>query len=873
MANFFERMRSGWQVVWCVEVEGIPVLWTERGSGWTLPSRLSYQAADLVVDKSAEVGSLADRSTGLGAGLPLAFRLKDSTLSRYFSRSPTATTALSAAITATETALGVDDTTGFDSAGIAWCGTEAFSYTGKTGTSFTGVTRGIYGSRNLIHGVGATSLVTDLPRYYRGRLVTLSAVLVTPDGTADAAIDYENDAKIVWRGWCDQGPRRVAGGFEFAALALDRLLARPTATLGSGKVTGVGNLISVQPSFQFRLVWKAYNAANALVRHYDIQVNPFAALAAGTKITTAEAHEYIQAAWATAVANTLDQVGGVAATTHFYDTLNIYQTTNGFTLPNSNGAYYPPGEIKAGSWGVTATLKADATIVKFGWGVTVGNKTTIPWGQPDNGLVVYMYPTLAAGQGIGLGWYHGGDPQAPGIDVAPQAATGLSVTLDDPTATVPASGYVVANKVSYAYTAATYLADTVHLTGMSAPAALMGADVEFRSGATGTYADLMRKMIASAGGVGASTFDTLGAGQGYAVPAIGSRWKSYTDEASFAALASGPLVSLGSGGIGGHGGESLQDQFGGALALAQRAVVMREEGQTVNDACRLGLISTEPSGSGYSETLTNADLVSSDESPITILDSQEVLTSIRATFLPSPGQDKPLAVNVFDGVEIAAIGGESLEVKLPSVGNKASAPEAVTAWATSLLAAARTLQAVELRIPPWKNVVLGGLVKLDLTHPDLWDAVAGTTRYQGIGRVIGFRRSLMDASVFATILLGNGQSGSLCPSIPVVSWTGAAATPVTITVDQVAAAMLLDAGATVVLQHTRPGFNAETSGGTVTCTVNTDGDGYATGVLTTTATALTLDLDTYSELTFPNLAGGSDYQDTFSHVDDSSKWG
>ncbi len=491
MANFFDRLRSGWQVVWAVEIEGIPVLWVERGTGWTLPSRLSYLASDLVIDKSAEVGSLADRSTGLGAGLPLNFRLRDSTLSRYFSRSPTLTTALSAAITATETPLPVGDTTGFDAAGVAWVGTEAFAYTGKTPTSFTGVTRGVYGSRKMIHGVGCSSLVTDLPRHYRGRLVTLSAVLVTPDGSPDATIDYEADAKIVWRGWCDTGPRRVAGGFEFSALALDRLLARPTAALGSGKVTGIGNLISVQPSFQFRLVWKAYNAANALIRNYDIQVNPFAALAAGTKLTTAEAHEAIQTAWAAALAATTDQVGGaVTADTHFYDALNIYKITNSFDT--FDGAYYPQGEIKAGSWGVNATLKADAAIVKFTWSTTVGNKTTIPWGKPDGGLTVYMYPTLAAGQGIGLGWYHGGDPQKPGLDVSPQAATGLSVTLDDPTAVVPSSGYVVANKASYPYAAATYLADSVHLTGMTAPAALMGADVEFRSGAVGTYADLLR---------------------------------------------------------------------------------------------------------------------------------------------------------------------------------------------------------------------------------------------------------------------------------------------------------------------------------------------------------------------------------------------
>lgn len=71
-------------------------------------------------------------------------------------------------------------TTGFASAGIAHVGREAIGYTGKTSTTLTGLTRGLFGSAPLPHRVGSNRGATDpvvvgntLPRYVQGRRATV----------------------------------------------------------------------------------------------------------------------------------------------------------------------------------------------------------------------------------------------------------------------------------------------------------------------------------------------------------------------------------------------------------------------------------------------------------------------------------------------------------------------------------------------------------------------------------------------------------------------------------------------------------------------------------------------------------------------------
>lgn len=69
-------------------------------------------------------------------------------------------TALTGAMTNTSTTpIQVTSTAGFPAAGALLIANELVKYTGKTSTTFTGITRGVYGSTNTSHAIGV--VVTD----------------------------------------------------------------------------------------------------------------------------------------------------------------------------------------------------------------------------------------------------------------------------------------------------------------------------------------------------------------------------------------------------------------------------------------------------------------------------------------------------------------------------------------------------------------------------------------------------------------------------------------------------------------------------------------------------------------------------------------
>lgn len=69
------------------------------------------------------------------------------------SRSSLPRSRLSATLTAAATTVDVEDTSAFASSGTAYVGREAITYTGKTGTTLTGCTRGTSGTKAQVHRV------------------------------------------------------------------------------------------------------------------------------------------------------------------------------------------------------------------------------------------------------------------------------------------------------------------------------------------------------------------------------------------------------------------------------------------------------------------------------------------------------------------------------------------------------------------------------------------------------------------------------------------------------------------------------------------------------------------------------------------------
>ena len=101
-------------------------------------------------------------------------------------------TTLSAGINNSATTIPVVSTTGFQSTGVILIEAEFITYTGKTTTSFTGCTRGQYGTSNSAHSSGVS--------IGEGQAATGAAALIMSDTTSSngVALDATDKSKIVF---------------------------------------------------------------------------------------------------------------------------------------------------------------------------------------------------------------------------------------------------------------------------------------------------------------------------------------------------------------------------------------------------------------------------------------------------------------------------------------------------------------------------------------------------------------------------------------------------------------------------------------------------------------------------------------------------
>jgi hypothetical protein len=106
------------------------------------------------------------------------------------------TTTLTAAMTNVSTAaIQVVSTNLFESAGHLLIGTELITYTGKTSTTFTGITRGVYGTTNVAHSIGAN--VTEALGVVSST-TSIAVPLDTTDASNGVAIDATTNSKVVF---------------------------------------------------------------------------------------------------------------------------------------------------------------------------------------------------------------------------------------------------------------------------------------------------------------------------------------------------------------------------------------------------------------------------------------------------------------------------------------------------------------------------------------------------------------------------------------------------------------------------------------------------------------------------------------------------
>src|SRR6185436_19281130 len=102
-------------------------------------------------------------------------------------------TKLSAALNSTATTVTVTSTTGWPDTGFFMIDSEEFTYTGRTSTTFTGVTRGTTGSTAATHnnnaGVTRSRIATLSEGDYSG--LTAQMIPFTLEVTAQAGVGTE----------------------------------------------------------------------------------------------------------------------------------------------------------------------------------------------------------------------------------------------------------------------------------------------------------------------------------------------------------------------------------------------------------------------------------------------------------------------------------------------------------------------------------------------------------------------------------------------------------------------------------------------------------------------------------------------------------
>lgn len=867
----WDAVKYGWNVVYWVTIEGIPTIFTERALGLTLPSGYLAEDASLVIDDSSEVGTEVDRRRGLGAGLSLGFRLLDTDAVRQYVRRPQYTTGISQDESATSNVIHVDSTSGWPNAGQFWLGHELISYTGKTATTFTGCARGVVGLAYKHALVSAGNLATSSPRWWRGRTVTLWASPVNQAGLPSGST-LATDAVQVWRGKISDGPNRGMSWWDFQADSLERILDRPLAAKVSGKIVPTATVYQPPTNMVCQYRIKTKNAAGATLWAYDIEFSPFASQNPATYLSGDQMRSRIAAEFLSAVT----QAGAIAHVLSLqWHPVPAAQMKMGKILPG---------------WVACIEVAADAGVwwLNHELSFTAGTKGHFPTQVP------VIFANGLPAQELSTDWITSDNPLEPQEFAGPYTSS-ITVQLDSGLdALVPATGllritpsaenklpFIAAYKARQLGVAGVVFSQLKLANGFGVPeiaaADLMGGTVEVIFADEGAPdATALRLLHSSGTGLRSNTWDTLNEGSGYGFSS------SWVDSDSFSAL-------LGAGGAGqlalrvSPAGASFADIFSGLLALSRMAVATR----TIDGATKLACVRTDAAGAEYWHTITDVDLLSVNAEPVEVQSKLTPLNRITVTRAPygmtwsatgaiSGSEEVAEDKSIFSDIPaILALGEEGLDATVPALDN-----DQLTQYALPLalvtFAGDQSLQAVSLSVPPWVSAQVGDLVRLELTHPSLWNYETQSQGYTGPGRVVGRTIELRTLKVKLTVLINSSvKTLTLAPAALVSAFVGPAAGPTTIDVGlqylpHFQKALVQNGWAWVA--HYKPGqtevigskfaISAAVSIGGV-CRLTVMPGSWAAGTLSTADR---------STLTVPSTNDSNDWQKTYTHAADGSLW-
>ena len=831
------QLKRGWSELYAVTIEGIPYVFVARipkrvdsTSSIGLPTGYVSAADALTIETDQSVSITLDRQSGGSSGtsfdLTLDYdSLSDASLLAVLFKQATNRATLTADLAHDATTITVDDTTGCSASGSIYLGRELVTYTGTTGTSFTGCTRGVGGYAYKYQDDSPTyRVVSDIPIVWRGRFVTIHAHLVSPEGRIlDSQWTTGTYHREIWKGQIESVPQPIGRGFRFRTMPLVRTIAKP---IGSDTT---GNLYAVDPSDPASFAGFPVGDLDQSVLVYltqgsnsgSAQINPFDSLPGSV---------HWLGTWGGILTGEINSVSAFSSLNFSPSEIRwmmrdgapslvinwVFQTTDeltGHLTISASGPYFlEPGTYVSEKFGVrrmrfVIPIRFDPILSGY-----IPVKTTTGSGYMNQAIPSAGFGILETDTGSELiKW---------------------SDTVDN-TASLDADlGSIVMLQIS---------ARGVNGTG---PKDLnYGGTFSVTAGYAGTVTNAIRTVLQSSGTGARGTYDTLSLGFGYGIP------EAWIDETAgglggFQGLSTNTADMVAAGRV------SLEELAGGYLVLNNAAITQ----QRSDDGVRLALVSTSPPAA-VDQTMVSLeadDAILSRVEPARLIDAPNIVT------IDTSGLRDGTDLTAVDLPRVQAEGPNQMSISAPGI-----TVAQAGAYAQAVIALGDGLQSMAVKVGAWVELEPGDPVEVKLAHPAVYDfAEAERAPSSVAGRVVGSRFNLADGTQDLTILIRGAYVGArfLCPAQAVQSKDSTTQ----ITMTSTAAAAMYKAGETITV------YNRGQDTAATPEKADHDIDTISGAVITITGSTFAAWVGAGTRVTYPVLADCSTRQDDFAFYDSAT---
>lgn len=766
---FWGHLDRGYSLNYFATIEGVPFRFVEKEVGFS--SGDYTDSASLIIDTSQKVQHKIDRIKGLAAASGVTIGILDPENElRIFERA-SVQISIDSDVAYNDTTIDLSsDSTNFGTSGTVYLGKEALKFTGNTGPSgspanqLSGITRPFGEGYDYNNKTGQKfRTVTNRKRVWDGCEVSLRAMLLDPYGNAVGTTYTDDYQRKVFSGEVAGIPGYDNGVWILQTKDLIRRLTRKIGQGASGKtqptaqqaqigITGLG-------LNDFSSVWVRTDTSDRLQLAID-SIDPYGAFETTTLVinvtgmglptyhTIGEAFQKLfDTILAVSMPNTnlVDDQIAIVHNVDQYQTDDIGNIRVAFTISAQSGAFYSILSIRVGPVAQPSAFTAPMWFTEslFFWDspsqstsldqtlfVTPGIRGT------DVGLVVVKQPPNTSAI---LGSF---ENQGFAVLEGDNARNELIRYDGADTSSIP--NHVILSNVQR------------NLLGQSVN--IFKGKREIRQ-AYRTYNDqtafdesigsLAAQVLESSGNSKErGIFDDLPRGFGYALKASehvyddGATLQDPSKTITGAFPEDMDLILT--------GGLSFVEYFGGLAAAAQKSFAWVRSGTGL----RIGVVNTTTSGNEEEFTITDEDLLAGNSASIQRVSSgpnEVIVTQAESPLFQAKNQYTYRVIE-----DMLARGTVSEKASLYGMKESVFYDKAES-LAIALVNHGSSEVAYRLRVKPSRDWLAGQLVRVEVTHPALYDWKNNSDGLSDVARIVEVSRDLSSGECEIVILAGAVQ--------------------------------------------------------------------------------------------------------------------